>query len=269
MAETTNIAWADATVNFWVGCKKVSEACKYCYMFRDFGGKYGNDPKRVKRTANNTFNAALKWKEPKRIFTCSWSDFFIEDADGFRDAAWDVIRQTQHHTWLILTKRPERIKQCLPPDWGQNGWPRVWIGVSVENQQRADERLPIMETFPAAVKFISAEPLLGPIDLNPWIQPRIKSVPGGLMSSAAIQWVIIGGESGNENGLWKYRDCDTGWMTRIVADCERAMCPVFVKQMGTAIAKRNMFKSRHGTDIAEFPPQLQIQQFPIDYETFG
>lgn len=262
MAEMTNIAWADATVNFWVGCKKVSEACKYCYMFRDYGGRYSNDPTKVKRTSTGTFNAALHWKEPKRIFTCSWSDFFIEDADGFRGAAWDVIRKTPNHTWLILTKRPERIKASLPPDWGPNGWPNVWIGVSVENQQRADERLPIMETFPAAVKFISAEPLLGPIDLTPWIQPRIKHVPGGLMTQSVIQWVIVGGESGNETGPWKYRDCDTGWMTRIVADCTRAMCPVFVKQMGTAIAKRNGFKSRHGTDIAEFPQQLQIQQFP-------
>lgn len=264
MAETTKISWADATVNFWVGCKKVSEACKYCYMFRDYGGRFNGDPTIVKRTGAATFNAALKWKEPKRIFTCSWSDFFIEGADGFRDAAWNVIRQTPHHTWLILTKRPERIKSCLPADWGA-GWPNVWIGVSVENQQRANERLPIMETFPAVVKFVSAEPLLGPIDLTHWIQPRIINVPNGLMSRAVIQWVIVGGESGNESGPWKYRDCDTGWMIRIVDDCTRAMCPVFVKQMGTAIAKRNGFKSRHGTDIDEFPEKLKVQSLPFHF----
>ena len=151
--ETTKIQWTDATVNFWTGCKKVSAGCKFCYMYRD-KERYGLDPSAVVRTAPKTFNAALKWKEPKLIFTCSWSDFFIQEADEWRADAWDIIRKTPHHTWQILTKRPERIADCLPPDWG-DGWDNVWIGVSVEDEKTFDLRIPILTAIKAKVRFVS------------------------------------------------------------------------------------------------------------------
>ena len=118
------IQWTDNTVNFWSGCQKVSEGCKFCYMYRlkDQNGQSGSV---VRRSSDAKFYEALYWKEPTMIFTCSMSDFFIEEADEWREDAWDVIRRTPQHKWQILTKRPERIKECLPADWGE-GWDNVW-----------------------------------------------------------------------------------------------------------------------------------------------
>ena len=104
MGKKTKIQWTDGTVNFWRGCKKISPGCKHCYMFRD-QERYGRSPEEVVLTSSVTFNQALKWKDPKRIFTNSWSDFFIEDADSWRDDAWNVIESTLHHQWQIKFTR--------------------------------------------------------------------------------------------------------------------------------------------------------------------
>jgi len=152
MAQTTGISWTDATWNPWHGCRKISAGCKYCYMFRD-KERYGQDPTVVMRSKSN-FNDPLKWamdteqigflpgkdKEPSafvgmKIFTCSWSDFFIQEADEWRADAWNIIRDTPEFTYQILTKRPERIMECLPPDWGR-GYENVWLGVSVEDKEK-------------------------------------------------------------------------------------------------------------------------------------
>lgn len=119
MAKDTKIEWSNSTQNFWIGCEKVSEACKFCYMFRDLNRYKQFDPKGYTRVSDKTFYQALKWKDSRRIFTCSWSDFFLEAADADRPDAWRVIKDTPWHTWLILTKRPERILDNLPSDWGQ------------------------------------------------------------------------------------------------------------------------------------------------------
>lgn len=258
MGANTSIQWTNATVNFWTGCKKVSAGCKYCYMFRD-QIKFGRDPENIVRTSPKTFNAALKWVEPKMIFTCSWSDFFIEDADDWRNDAWDVIRKTPQHTWQILTKRPERINDCLPPDWG-NGWKNVWLGVTVENQNSL-QRMYDLLNVPAHVRFISAEPLLELVHLN-------ESFPvgkGEINMLPLFDWVIVGGESGNENGEFKYRQCAPLWMTRIVDDCKEFDVPVFVKQMGTYLSHVHHMKDRHGGNIDEFPESLKIRQMPNAY----
>lgn len=131
MGKHTGIAWAECTWNPWRGCTKISAGCDHCYMYRD-QARYGQDPRVVTRS-KTTFRDPFRWKTPKRIFTCSWSDFFHGSADPWRDQAWDIIRQTPHHTYLILTKRPGRIPRHLPSDWG-DGWPHVWLGVSVESQ---------------------------------------------------------------------------------------------------------------------------------------
>lgn len=248
MAENTSIQWTDATVNFWTGCRKVSAGCKYCYMFRD-KERYGQDPTVVIRTKPHTFNAALKWDEPKRIFTNSWSDFFIYEADGWRDDAWDIIRKTPHHTWQILTKRPERILNCLPNDWGA-GWDNVWLGVSVENNSfDATDRIKYLEDIPAKTRFISFEPLISPLDR---------------FVSKKIDWIILGGESGNESGKYRYRPCDLYWFDMIIEGYRESSphTAIFVKQLGTYLSNQLGLKDRHGGDINEFPKRLQIREFP-------
>ena len=148
MAEKTWIEWADATWNPWWGCHKVSTGCKNCYMFRDMK-RYGRDANIVKRTSPSTFNSPLKWannyvlRARARIFTCSYSDWFIEEADEWRNEAWDIIRDTPQFDYLILTKRPENIKDRLPKDW-ENGYPNVWLGISAENQAEYRKRWPLL-----------------------------------------------------------------------------------------------------------------------------
>ncbi len=104
MGKESQIEWTEATWNPWHGCKKISPGCKNCYMYRE-KKRYGQDPHNVTKS-KTTFKAPLGWKSSKTIFTCSWSDFFIQEADDWRDDAWDVIRKTPEHTYQILTKRP-------------------------------------------------------------------------------------------------------------------------------------------------------------------
>lgn len=270
MGKDSSIQWTDDTHNFWEGCIKVSEGCKYCYAERMFA-RFGKDFKSVRRI--QAFDKPLKWKDPRLIFTCSTSDFFIEQADQWRDDAWDVIRNTPHHKWQILTKRPERILQCLPDDWGE-GWDNVWIGVSVENQARADERIPMLLKVPCKVRFLSVEPMLGEVDLSRFI-PDYSATTGkdaGLVYQGQIHWIIVGGESGNETGKWKYRPCEINWIQKVVRQAQNAFIPVFVKQLGTHLSKQHGLKDRKGGDINEWDKDfnINIREFPkeIKYRHF-
>jgi len=179
-------------------------------MYRD-QKRYGNDPKIVRRTSTATFNAPLKWNEPAKVFTCSWSDFFIEQADEWRDKAWDIIDRTPHLTYQILTKRPENIADRLPKEWGV-GWPNVWLGVSVESEDylvRIDDLCGIL----ASVRFVSYEPALGPVDFSPFFP--------------SIQWVISGGESG-----YHPRPAKREWFESVRDQCAAAGVAYFHKQHG-------------------------------------
>lgn len=202
------IEWTEATWNPWHGCTKVSSGCKNCYMYR---GKirFGQNPHQILRS-KTTFYDPLKWNEPSLIFGCSWSDWFLEEADPWREEAWEIIRNTPHHTYQILTKRPERIASCLPKDWG-SGWANVWLGVSIEEQQYC-YRKSILSSIPSKVRFISAEPLLGSIDFG---------------SLAQIHWIITGGESG-----YGSRQMDMEWVRRIREQCLHSEVPFFHKQNG-------------------------------------
>lgn len=256
MGEISKIQWTDATWNIAVGCSKVDEDCKYCYMYRGSldGTRY--NPKQVRKT-KTVFNLPLKLKEPSKIFTSSLTDVFHEDCDSFRSEMWDIIRMCQHHTFQILTKRPERILQCLPSDWG-NGWDNVWLGTSV-GSRKGCKRIEFLRDIPAKVKFLSIEPLTeniyGPpfelherLDFNHYDQ--------------FLNWVIIGGESGNDTGKYLYRPCELPWIEGIVEYCQWQEIPVFVKQLGTHLSKELGLKDRHGGDITEWPKHLQIRQFP-------
>lgn len=251
MSKKSKIQWTEVTWNPIMGCKKVSEGCKNCYLYRT-EARWGRDASNVRRTSDNSFNAPLRRKEPKLIFTCSMSDFFIEDADEIRKEMWDIIRRTPYHTYQILTKRPERILDCLPKDWS-DGWDNVWLGVSVENQEHL-YRAEILADVPAKVRFISAEPLLGPLDLY-------SPTEGKMMEK--YHWVIVGGESGYKSGKYKYRECKLEWIEEL---CDNAMLicsvPVFVKQTGTHLARQLGLKDQHGGDINEFPEAIQRRFWP-------
>lgn len=232
MGKQSHIEWTDGTHNFWYGCKKVSQGCKGCYAEREMT-RYGKHFSVVTRAKG--FDAPLRWKEPRKVFVNSWSDFFIEEADDWRDEAWGIIKRTRHLSYQILTKRPERIEQCLPQYWG-SGWPNVWLGVTVENQEMVDTRLPWLLDIPAAVRFISAEPLLEPLTLS-------RMLPD-------ITWCIVGGESGPGA-----RRMPLSWVRSIRDQCAAAGVPLFVKQLSGA-------SSRPLKDLENFPIDLQIREFP-------
>ena len=247
------ISWTNNTVNFWTGCTKVSPGCKFCYMHRMYDSK-GIDPNKVKRTSDATFYQALLWKEPRMIFTCSMSDFFIEEADQWRDDAWDVIRKTPQHKWQILTKRIDRVLDHLPSDWGQ-GWNNVWLGTSVESQAYIN-RIDTLSRIPAKIRFVSFEPLLGSIDL-------CSLVESGAISG--IHWGIIGGESGNSSGKYQYRPCEIEWIEDLVNQLKSYGIKVFVKQLGTHQARVLGLSDWKGENLKEWPIRLQnikIQEFP-------
>jgi protein gp37 len=274
MGETTGISWSDATINFWHGCRKVSEGCKFCYMYRE-KEKYGQQGNEIKRTSANTIVKILKAlnlqrmerlaagnKEPLKIFTCSWSDFFLEEADEWRPAAWNIIRANPQYVWIILTKRMDRAKQCLPTDWG-DGWPNVWMVVSVENQLRFDEGITDLVCTPAAVRGISIEPMLGPIDMELGRRYIVIENKQYFLQSF-IDWVIVGGESGNETGNWRYRPCEVKWMQHIIDQCFNYDVAVWMKQLGTHIAKAN-YLSYAGENWDKWPAQfssLKVRKFP-------
>src|SRR4051812_23856723 len=152
----------DHTWNPWRGCTKVSPGCAHCYMFRQ-QRQYGNDPAVVVRT--KTWRDPLKWQKQAQaagrvdlVFTASWSDWFHEDADAWRPEAWELVRRCPNLVFQLLTKRPERIADHLPPDWG-GGYPNAWLGVSVESNDyvwRAD----VLRGVPARLRWVCAEPLL-------------------------------------------------------------------------------------------------------------
>jgi len=275
------IEWTDATWNPWRGCHKVSPGCAACYMFRE-QRRWGHKPDIVVRAKDATFRSPLNWPSGK-VFTCSWSDFFIEEADDWRDEAWGIIRQTPHLTYLILTKRVENIADRLPSDWG-DGWPNVWLMASAEDQEWLEKRAAFLR-IPAVLHGLSLEPLLGPIDLSPALArtycPRCGGTEfhryGGQLHKWPIcnncgwesrysvyindlrpGWVIIGGES----DFHKPRPMDLRWVRDLICQCKAAQVPVFVKQLGSAWAREAGAKNWKGANPAEWPEDLRIREFP-------
>ncbi len=260
MGTESKIQWTESTWNPWHGCRKVSTGCKYCYMFRD-KEKYGQDGKNVQRSKTK-FNAPLKWEDGRMIFTCSWSDWFIEEADEWRDEAWKIIQDTPQHTYQILTKRPERIFQSIPEEWHFLGWPKnIWLGVSCEDQDQFDGRWPVIEQY-KVTRFLSLEPLLGPIDLTDWLEEMDLGDEDSSKLVTPPDWVIIGGESGNDKGKYRYRSCQLDWIKHILIDCNVYEVPVFMKQLGTHLSKELGLKDRHGGNWDEWPEHLKVREFP-------
>jgi protein gp37 len=216
MAETSKIGWTDHTHNFWWGCHKVSQECSFCYIsaiMRRGGYEPFNGPMRTKNWENpyRWNRAAERSGRRARVFTCSMSDFFHEGADKWRDEAWQVIQECQHLDWLILTKRAERIADCLPKNWGE-GYPNVWLGVTAGCRSSLP-RIDFLLKVSAAVRFISAEPLLESLDLRPYLHD--------------IDWVITGCERAAKG---ERRIMNLDWVRDIDEQCRDAGVAHFFKQ---------------------------------------
>ncbi|HEY6815983.1 MAG TPA: phage Gp37/Gp68 family protein [Croceibacterium sp.] len=223
MAKNSKIEWTTHTFNPWWGCVKMSPACKFCYA-ESWAKRLGEPVWGIQ--AERRFFGDRHWAEPiqwnkkavesgerPRVFCASMADVFEdrEDLDLHRERLWRLIEATPALDWLLLTKRPDRVRSCTP--WG-NSWPNnIWLGTTTENQEWANERLPALADIPAAVRFISAEPLLGPLSLRGWAD--------------AIDWVITGGESGP-----KARPSSPSWFLSLLNECMTADIPFHFKQWG-------------------------------------
>lgn len=248
MAENSNIEWTDDTFNPWIGCTKVSAACDHCYAEKwdkRFGGERWGPHAPRRRTAAANWRKPLAWDKAaaaegvrRKVFCASLADVFDNHrsiTSGWRGDLWRLIAETPNLDWLLLTKRPQNIAKMLPetygaPEWG-DGWPNVWLGTTAENQEEADRRIPILLDTPAAKRFASMEPLLGPIDLRlrawvPWIphKDRLSHKPN---PNTYLDWVIVGGESG-----LGARPMHPDWARGIRDQCAAAGTPFFFKQWG-------------------------------------
>jgi protein gp37 len=269
MGADTSIQWCDHTFNPWWGCTKVSSGCNNCYAEtfarRTGRAKWGDDEPRVV-VSDATWHNPVKWDraaakagERRRVFCGSMCDVFEdrEDLVNSRVRLFELIHRTPSLDWLLLTKRPEAASVWLEGSLLQGLWPldNVWLGTSIENQATADDRIPHLLPIMAKMRFLSMEPLLDQVYVQPWL--------GG------IDWVIVGGESGP-----KARPFDLAWARSIRNQCKYAGVPFFMKQVGAKPGGMNhplgfppSFVSwrpadSHGADPAEWPADLRIREFP-------
>jgi protein gp37 len=229
MSDKTGIEWTDSTWNPVTGCTEVSPGCDHCYAktfaerWRGIPGHYFEHGFDVQLRPDK-LELPLRWRKPRRIFVNSMSDLFHDDVpDDYIGKAWEVMSRCPQHTFQILTKRHGRMRSLLKAStFNSPPLPNVWLGVSAENQQWADIRIPALLDTPAAVRFISAEPLLGPIDLTRWLNGGF-----GTVAPADIDWVIVGGESGRGA-----RPMHPGWARSLRDECDAAGVPFLFKQRG-------------------------------------
>lgn len=264
MAEKTGIAWCDSTRNFWTGCTKIGPGCDGCYAEAFDRWTSGKDPetgesvhwgpgrprephldgaardlRRWNRRAAEEIAAGTRrvW----RVFINSQSDFFDNEVEpAWREYAWSVIRECRALTFLLLTKRIGNVRAMLPADWGGAGYPNVWIGATVVNQEEADRDLPKLLGLPATVRWVSYEPALGPIDFRRWLEidRRVGSrewVRSGF--SPEIDWIIVGGESTQAGH--PARPFELAFARSTIEQCRAAGVACFVKQLGDAISVPN------------------------------
>lgn len=253
----SKIEWTEATWNPIRGCSRVSEGCRFCYAERvaerwagpkqPYEGlvipsNKGGHPRWSGEImlVEHMLKEPYKWKEGKLIFVNSMSDLFHEKVPlNYIERIFAVMQDTPHHRYQILTKRAERMAELAPKLF----WPsNVWMGVSIEDSRVVD-RADALREVPATVRFLSLEPLIGPI-------PNLDLTE--------LDWAIIGGESGN-----KARIMEPEWAVDLLNQCSVANVPCFIKQMGTQWAKRHGSKSWKGDDFSEFPEVLQVREYPL------
>lgn len=257
MGKETAISWCTATWNPWRGCTPISPACLNCYAAvraERFPKQYPEGFGKLVRS-KTTFNDPLKWEDPRRIFVCSLSDFLHPHADHWRDDAFDVMRKADHHTYLILTKRPERLHGYT---WGD-----AWLGVTGENQEQLDKRANELTRAPLTrgKLFVSIEPMLESVGLRQWFyEPtgKFRTYKGRrqlqLRCNPRIDWVIVGGESGPNR-----REMKLEWLESVVEQCRDANVPVFVKQGSHRFPGQQGDIPDHLWKIKEFPHQNEVR----------
>lgn len=257
----TGITWTNVTWNPVTGCSKVSEGCAHCYAEREwarlsanpklpdyFGRKFSNIMCHERR-----LDQPIRWKRPRMIFVNSMSDLFHEDVPfEFIDKVFTVMAVTPHHTYQILTKRPKRMKEYVERRFLKLEsivpLKNVWLGVTAENQETANERIPILLDTPASLRFVSVEPMVGSINLDMMIVQdtgRFRGIVSSLMGKKTLwdtknligeedinklDWVICGGESGP-----KARPIDPEWIKSLRDQCRFTDTPFFFKQWGEYI----------------------------------
>lgn len=233
--------------NPWHGCHKISEGCRHCYVYRQ-DARHDKDSREVSKTT--AFNLPVRrsrdgnFKIPagEMVYTCFTSDFLVEEADAWRAEAWEMMRQRSDLRFFFITKRIDRLRDTLPPDWGE-GYDHVAIGCTVENQAMADYRLPLLLEAPIRHKLIICAPLLGRLDISPYLSP-------------AIEEVSVGGESGTEA-----RTCDFDWVLDIRRQCLDADVPFCYHQTGA-----RLLKDGHLYRIRREFQHSQARKAAIDYK---
>ena len=241
---STNIEWTNETWNPVTGCTRISAGCKNCYaerMARRLAGRYGYLPWPYEFDVTfheDKLYQPLSWKKPRMIFVCSMGDLFHEDVkEETILQIFDVIRKTKQHTYQILTKRPERMKWIVKQysDYGATNFnkmmPHVWLGVTAESQQAADERIPWLLKTPAAIRFVSVEPMLEKIDLTGSLNGFPDRDKNGewYQTYPALDWIICGGETGHGAREMKYE-----WAQELYVQCKAAGVAFFFKKFGDA-----------------------------------
>jgi protein gp37 len=279
----TNIQWSDETWNPTLGCRKISPGCDNCYAIPNSHRLAGNDNAKIQaayagltQRANvgidwtgtvkpmaDRLSLPLKWIRPRRIFVNSMSDLFHEDVpDGFIFDVLFTIQRANWHVFQVLTKRPDKMKRVMQRFYELSpmpALPNLWLGVSVESQDYV-WRIEKLLKVPAAVRFVSAEPLLGPLDLGRLMQCGYycdgavghvdDHIPG-------LHWIIVGGESGRGA-----RPCNIQWIREIQQQCQSVGIPVFVKQLGAVWAKNHSSASPKADFMNEWPEYLRVRQYP-------
>ena len=220
MGQQTKIEWCDSTWNPWYCCREVSPGCDNCYA-RAWARRAGKPWGQPIKAAEKTFEAPLHWADPRKIFVCSLSDFFFDATvmhSYWQSEAAKIMGEASQHTYLIPTKRPQNILPALSHARIEAHWPwrSVWLGVTVENQD-AVWRIEELAKIPAAIRWVSFEPLVGPV-----------IIPDKLLGE--LDWIVIGGET--DQGPKRARMMDADWLENLIAQADEAEIPVFFKQWG-------------------------------------
>lgn len=264
MGETTKIEWCHHTFNPWIGCTKVAPECAHCYAeelmaLRWRKVKWGDKGTRKRTT---TWNDPIKWNrnaeqagERRRVFCASLADVFEdrEELKFWRRDLFSLIDQTPWLDWLLLTKRPENIRQMWEGTERRNN---VWLGTScghIGSTWRINKLLECRGLSP--VLFLSMEPLLTPVDLSDFL-----ALPHASNPDPSLDWVIVGGESGRNA-----RPCDIDWIRSIVSQCQIRGAAPFVKQLGanpTSLDEGLKITEPKGGDISEWPEDLRVRDLP-------
>lgn len=240
--------------NPWHGCHKISAGCGQCYVFREDAARGVKIPtSEVRKTGSFKLplrrdrSGNLKFPSGTHFWLCYTSDLFIEEADEWRGEIWDIIRKRSDCHFTFFTKRIDRMKDCLPADWAE-GWDNVTVGCTVENQDRADYRLPIFLNLPIRHRYIVVAPLLGPLNVQNWLD------------STLVEGLSVGGESG------KYaRPLDFEWVKNLRQQCLDAGIAFIFHQTGSYIIKDGKTyhiprEYQHSQAAKAFPEDLSASQ---------